>query len=239
MSVFRKIISILSLAVLLQGCLFRPQAADNGRQTVDSESPTATADIPSPAIQDSTPLASPPPTLAPTAVVILPTPLPSVTITAATGNIFIRRGPGLPYNPIGVLSKGASARVIAQDVLSDWVQINIPDSETTGWVSIQTMYSKVDGDLSQLPDFTFTDWPLPAYIKNCTEHDMFIAPGEIYLSSLYTNAQYKNEVQVNPGSYVAYDLFVPGEPEAQEIEIREGVTAYITINGLGEEHKCP
>lgn len=237
MSVFRKITSILLLAFLLQGCLFRPQTVDSRPQTVDTESPTATVESSSPTVQTPTLLASP--TIAPTATVILPTPLPSVTITAATGNIFIRRGPGLPYNPIGVLRKGASAEVIAQDVLSDWVQINIPDSDATGWVSIQTMYSKVDGDLSQLPDFTFTDWPLPAYIKNCTEHDMFIAPGEIYLPSLYTNAQYKNEVQVNPGTYVAYDLFVPGEPEAQEIEIREGVTAYITINGLGVEHKCP
>ncbi len=233
MSVFRKIASILLLAILLQGCLFRPQTVDRGQQPVDNVLPTATVDSPQSTIQDSTPL--PPPTIAPTATVILP----SVTITAATGNIFIRRGPGLPYNPIGVLRKGTSAQIIAQDVLSDWVQINIPDSDATGWVSIQTIYSKIDGDLGQLPDFTFTDWPLPAYIKNCTEHDMFIAPGDIYLPSLYTNAQYKNEVQVNPGSYVAYDLFVPGEPEAQEIEIREGVTAYITINGLGVEHKCP
>ncbi|MBI3150867.1 MAG: SH3 domain-containing protein [Chloroflexi bacterium] len=237
MPAFRKINSILLIAVFLQGCIFRPQITNDRQQTVDVGQQTATVSGPSPTVQTSTPLPSP--TIAPTATVILPTPLPSVTITAATGNIFIRRGPGLEYNPIGVLKKGMSARIIAQDVLSDWVQINIPDSDKTGWVSVQTMFSKVDGDLSQLPDFTFTEWPVPAYIKNCTEHDMFIAPGDIYLPSLYTNSQYLNEVQVNPGTYIAYDLFVPGEPEAQRFEIREGTQAYITINGLGERHKCP
>lgn len=235
MSAFRKITSILLIAVFLQGCLLGQRTVDRGPQTVNTELPTV--DSLRSTIQDSTP--PPSPTMAPTATVILPTPLPFVTITAATGNIYIRRGPGLPYNPIGVLRKGASAQVIAQDVLSDWVQINIPGTDTTGWVSIQTMFSKIDGDLAQLPDFTFTDWPEPAYIKNCTEHDMMIAPGEIYLPSLYANAQYKNEIQVDPGTYIAYDLFVPGEPEAQEFEIREGTQAYITINGLGVEHKCP
>ncbi|MBK8429753.1 MAG: SH3 domain-containing protein, partial [Lewinellaceae bacterium] len=132
----------------------------------------ATASPEAPPSPSATPLS--PPTVAPTATDILPTPQQSVTITAVDGNIFIRRGPGMQYNPVGILIKGTSAQVIAQDVLSDWVQINIPGQDTTGWVSIQTPYSKIDGDLNQLPDFTFTEWPAPAYIKNCTEHDMFI-----------------------------------------------------------------
>ncbi|MDP4029496.1 MAG: SH3 domain-containing protein, partial [Gallionella sp.] len=185
----------------------------------------------------NTPL--PAPTVALTATEIPPTPAPQVTITSVKGNLYIRRGPGLEYNPIAVLNKDTSAEVIASDVLSNWVQVLIPNSEKTGWVSIQTGYSNIDGDLSILPDFTFTDWPAPAYVKNCTEHDMFITPGDIYLPNLRTNAEYKNEVQVNPGNYSAFDLFLPGEPEAQKFEIREGVTAHITINGLGVTHKCP
>ena len=231
MSTFRKISIALSLLLFAQGCLPARVDAPLPTQTV-----TIPLDTPTP-VPSATPL--PPPTVAPTETVIVPTPMPSVTITAVDGNIYIRRGPGLPYNQIGVLYKGTSAQVIAQDVLSDWVQIKVPDAEYTGWVSVQTMFSQVDGDLNQLPDFTFTEWPLPAYIKNCTEHDLFIGPGDIYLASLYTNSIYQNEVQVNPGTYVAYDLFLPDMPEAQTVEVREGMTAYITVNGLGEQHKCP
>ena len=191
----------------------------------------------SPVFLTATPLPSP--TIGPMAVILLPTPQPSVFVTAVDGNLYIRRGPGLPYNPIGFLNEGTSAQIIAQDVLSEWVQIVIPDLNTMGWVSIQTPFSKIDGDLNQLPNFTFLEWPAPAYIKNCTEHDMFLSPGNEYLPSLYTNAQYKNEIQVDPGSYIAYDMFYLEEPEAQRLEVREGVTVYITVNGAGEGHKCP
>lgn len=230
----------LLLIVFVQGCILtggRRQRFNQTEPTLISQATNSSLETPVPS---STATLLSPPTVVPTATVILPAPLPSVTITAVDGNIYIRRGPGLPYNPIGVLAKGASAQVIAQDVLSKWVQINIPNSDnSTGWVSIQTIYSKIDGDLSQVPDFTFTDWPAPAYIKNCTEHDMYIMPGDIYLSSLYTNAKFLNEIQVDPGTYVAYDMFYPDEPEAETFDVREGVTAYITINGSGEGHKCP
>jgi hypothetical protein len=38
----------------------------------------------------------------------------------------------------------------------------------------------------------------------------FSSPAISTLFSLWTNAEYLNEVQVNPGVYTAYDLFVPG-----------------------------
>lgn len=234
MSKFRKALILISIALVAQGCMLT-QTADSGLQTVEDKTPITVNGLPS--TVPNTPL--PAPTIAPTATEISPTPLTKVTITSVKGNLYIRRGPGLEYNPIGVLLENTSTEVIAHDVLSNWVQALIPNSDSTGWVSIQTLYSKIDGDINNLPDFTFTDWPAPAYIKNCTEHDMFIMPGDIYLPNLYTNAEYKNEVQVNPGSYTAFDLFVPGEPEAQKFEIREGVQAYITMNGLGVKHKCP
>lgn len=240
MSTFRKVLIALLLIAFTQGCIL---TGGSGLPTGDVVEPTSQANVVSlntPIPSTATPL--PLPTVAPTATVILPTPLPplpSITITAIDGNLFIRRGPGMPYNPIGFLRKGVSAQVIAVDVLSNWAQINVPDMDTTGWVYLHTPYSKIDGDLSQLPDFTFTEWPAPAYIKNCTEHDMYIMPGDIYLYSLYTNAKYKNEVQVDPGTYVAYDMFYPDEPEAQTVDVFEGTTGYITINGSGEGHKCP
>lgn len=237
MSIFRKVSITLLLLVFAQGCVFMPAGGPRFSEVEPTLTLQAAISMNTPIPPSATPLPSP--TIVPTATIIVPTPLPPVTITAVDGNIYIRRGPGLPYNQIGVLRKGMSAQIIARDILSNWVQINIPGSDATGWVSIQTMYSRVDGDMNQLPDFTFTEWPAPAYIKNCTEHDMFVVPGNIYLYSLYTNAQYKNEVQVDPGTYTAYDMFLPDEPLAQTLEVREGVTGYITINGLGEGHKCP
>ena len=50
----------------------------------------------------------------------------------------------MPYNPIGVLYKGTSADVIARDVLSKWVQVVIPNSDETGWVSIQTRIFQIE-----------------------------------------------------------------------------------------------
>jgi hypothetical protein len=239
MSTFKKVLISLLLIVFIQGCFL----TGGGRQQISQTEPTQTVQATSSSLDTQVPASSPtplpPPTVAPTATVILPTPLPSVSITAMDGNIYIRRGPGMPYNPIGFLRKGETAQVIASDVLSNWVQINIPNLDTTGWVYIHTDYSRIDGDLSSVPDFTFTEWPAPAYIKNCTEHDMFITPGNIYLPSLYTNAKYLNEVQVDPGTYIAYDMAYFDEPEAQTLDIFEGVTGYITINGHGEGHKCP
>ncbi|MFN8382872.1 MAG: SH3 domain-containing protein [Anaerolineales bacterium] len=239
MSTFRKVLISLLLIIFIQGCIL----TGGRRQQFSRTEPTLTLQAAA-VLQDTAtvlpttaPLAAP--TVAPTATVILPTSLPSVTVTASDGNLYIRRGPGLAYDAVGFLMKGVSAQVIGQDVLSKWVQINIPDSGATGWVSIQTPFSKINGDISQVPNFTFTEWPEPAYLKNCTEHDMFIVPGNIYLYSLYTNPKYLNEVQVDPDTYTAYDMFYPDEPEAQMLQVHEGMTGYITINGVGEGHKCP
>ncbi|MCQ3939051.1 MAG: hypothetical protein DPW18_18685 [Chloroflexi bacterium] len=227
----RRVFYIFILALFIQGCFFTP-AMDDRPQTMEQTSaayrPTPTA--------SSTPLPSP--TVVPAAGTALPT-LQPVTITAVGGNLYIRRGPGMEYDRIGVLKKGSSAQVIGRDVLSRWVQVNVPGSDRTGWVSIMTDLSRIDGDLNPIPDFTFTDWPQPAYIKNCTEHDLYIMPGEIYLYNLYTNSKYLNEAQVNPGVYTVYDLFVPGEPEIETVDVREGMTVYITVNGLGVKHNCP
>ncbi|MCE9645302.1 MAG: SH3 domain-containing protein [Chloroflexi bacterium] len=164
------------------------------------------------------------------------TELPGVTIQVVKGNIFIRRGPGLAYNPIGVLYKNTETKVIARDVLNRWVQVVIPNSDMTGWVSIQTEYSKLNGELDSLPDIIQTEWPIPAYLRNCTHHDMYIMPGEITLPSLLMYPD--NEVWLNPGSYTVQDLLVPGKPEVLDFEIREGMKIDINNDGAGEHRKC-
>ena len=207
---------------------------DDGQQaviataTVEQSLPTDAVTLPA--------TATPGPTSQPEAA---PEPLPSVRIIAAEGNLYIRRGPGTEYNQVGILKKGESARVMGRDVLSKWVQVNIPGTEVTGWVSLLTPFTKLEGDLSDIESFTFTDWPLPAYIKNCTEHDLLIGPNELYLYNLYTNGKYLNEVQVDPGRYDIYDLFIDGEPKIQTLDVREGDIIYITVDGSGTEHLCP
>jgi hypothetical protein len=200
-----------------------------------------------PPVQDVAPIAEEtdapptrmPATSTPVPIEVLPTStsLPGVIITAIKGNLFIRRGPDMAYNPVGVLYKGTSAKAIAQDVLSDWVQIIIPGSQNTGWVSIQTRYSKVDGDMRSLPGFTQTEWPIPAYLRNCTAHEMYILPGEITLPS-YLDAP-ENETWLYPGIYTVYDLEVVDYPEVLNVEIREGLEIEIEIDGLSAKRKCP
>lgn len=222
--------------ILTQGC-FRGQGGSVLIATTEEAVVRATTFTPAP------PTFTPPPSPTPasTAVEVSPTPEPSanVTVTAVRGNLYIRRGPGTPYDRIGVLSKGESAQVIGRDLLSKWAQIQIPGSdEVTGWVSLLTEFTEIQGDLSQVSSFTFTDWPLPSYIENCTEHDLLILPNELYLYSLYTNDKYLNEIQVDPGTYSIKDLFVDGEPVYMTVDVREGQTIYITENALDETHKC-
>lgn len=225
----------LLFVFLLQACmqvrLDAPLALPTARdiETVTTEEQAGTLATPTAKIEIP----------AATATEVFPTPtvLPKVTISAVKGNLFIRRGPDMAYNPISVLYKDTSAAVIRRDVLSKWVQITIPNSKNTGWVSIQTAYSKVDGDLKALPEFTPTDWPIPAYLRNCTHHQMYILPSEIILPSSFGYPE--NETWLYPGSYTVHDIDVPGEPEVLQFDIREGITVDIKIDGLGEHRKCP
>ena len=233
---FRKIYILFLFVILTQGCVRARLAVPRGLPTAqDMEAlvtETIIGSLPTPTTQNTK-------TPVPTATEVVPTEtsLPKVTISAVKGNLYIRRGPGMPYNPVGVLYKGTSADVIARDVLSKWVQITIPNSDETGWVSIQSEYSKLNGEYDSLPDFTFTDWPAPAYLYNCTEHDMYIMPGEILLTSYFTNPN--NQVWLNPGTYTVYDATMPDLPEVTTVDIREGADDAILYDGSGNHHKCP
>ena len=162
----------------------------------------------------------------------------SVKIRAVKGNLFIRRGPDMAFNPVDVLYKESSADVIARDALSNWVQIMIPNSTKTGWVSVQTKYSELDGDISGLPQVSITEWPVPAYLRNCTFHRMYILPSQIYLTSSLGYPE--NEVWLYPGSYTVYDLDAASDPvELLEVTIREGSDVEIREDASGDHHLCP
>lgn len=227
---YRNIFFILAFAMMTQSCGFLRSnlPALPTPQTIETVSEeAATLEVtPTKTVEPTTPTA----TLVPTQT------LSVVTIRAVNGNVNIRRGPSLAYNPISVLYKDTSARVIARDVLTKWAQIELPDSDETGWISLLTDYATVEGDLGSLPGFTTTDWPVISYVKNCTYHDMYIMPGGITLPSSYQTPE--NEIVLNPGHYLVFDLEMPDLPEVKSFDIREGQEIEINNDGAGEHRKC-
>lgn len=165
--------------------------------------------------------------------------MPSKTVvTAEKGNVFIRRGPDLGYNAVSVLMDGQSARALARDVLAKWVQIPIPGHpQETGWISIQTRFVAVSGDIMKLPEVMPTDWPVLASLRNCTYHYMEANPGGIVIPAV--NNFPDNDVQINPGIYTIRDIEVDGSPEVMEVEIKEGSEIDILYDGDGDRKKCP
>ncbi|MGZ6317131.1 MAG: hypothetical protein ACXWNQ_07715, partial [Anaerolineales bacterium] len=162
----------------------------------------------------------------------------TVTVAAQKGNLFIRRGPNQAFNPVSVLMQGQSEPALARDVLSTWVQIPLPGNpQKSGWVSVQTAYSHLTGDIMTLPEITPTDWPALAFLRNCTYDDMVTDPGGIVIPSLDNFPA--NEVQVDPGSYRIHDTAVDGSPEVLKVELREGSAIDIRVDGNGEKRKCP
>ncbi len=162
----------------------------------------------------------------------------TVMVRATNGNVFIRRGPDLGFNPISVLMEGQSADAMARDVLGDWLQVPLPGKPNqTGWVSIQTQFTTVSGDLKVLPEIQPTYFPVPASLRNCTHHQMLITPGNITLPAVDNFPA--NDVQVNPGAYVILDTDVDGSPEVLKVQVSEGSAVDVHLDGSGEKRKCP
>lgn len=162
----------------------------------------------------------------------------TVMVSAVKGNLFIRRGPDMAFNPVGALMDGQSAIATGRDPLSKWLQIPIPGQDgKTGWVSIQTVYSSVTGDVASLPEVTPTVWPALAFIQNCTSDQMEVDPGAIVLPSYAYFPD--NRIQINPGIYTVHDTSVSGSPEVMNVEIKEGSEIDVIRDGNGNKSKCP
>ena len=159
-------------------------------------------------------------------------------ISASGGNLFIRRGPHLAFNPISVLFDGKSANAIGRDVLARWLQVVLPeDAGSTGWISIQTRYSVLEGSARQLPVVPPHECPLAAYLINCTAHEMLIRPGDVVVPSVLDFPA--NEVVFFPGVYTIHDLGVDDLPEVQSAFLSEGSQVEIRMDGLGGRRHCP
>jgi hypothetical protein len=160
-----------------------------------------------------------------------------VTVTAVDGNLFIRRGPHLAFNSIGVLSEGETLVVTGRDVLAHWVRVALPSPQgASGWISIQTRFSVLHGEATDLEAVETVDWPAGASARNCTHHPLVVQPGETVLMPVDQFPD--NEVALYPGEYTAYDLDVEGEPEVLSFSLREGATVEVIDDGSGERTEC-
>jgi uncharacterized protein YgiM (DUF1202 family) len=170
-----------------------------------------------------------PATLAPQPIA---SPLPDgVTVTAATGNLFIRRGPGSTYNIIAGLSKGVTAKAAGRNEKNDWLAIEIPNANgKVGWISMGTSYTQLNGSMQSLSLYPF-DAAKAAYLQNCTLHDMTTRPGQWNLPA-------KTTQKVNPGEYQILDMST-GQNVVMDADLKEGNTISIKKDGSGVSHGCP
>jgi hypothetical protein len=237
MKMYRILIVVL-LALALGAC---GNATPNGEDALPSGNASGTASTNTPSSAPVEQFSNLPytttPSLISTATMSSTPRHPKIVVTAVKGNVFIRRGPDLAYNAVSVLMDGQSAEALTRDVLGKWLQISIPGHpKETGWISIQTRFVTVSGDIMKLPEVMPTDWPVLASLRNCTYHYMEANPGGIVIPSVYNFPD--NDVQINPGVYTIHDIEVDGSPEVMQVEIKEGAEIDIRDDGDGDHKKC-
>lgn len=148
----------------------------------------------------------------------------------------MRRGPSLAYNYIDVLYEGDEVNVIGRDRISRWLMIELPSRPGIyGWVTTETVYSTVNGDVSSLP-FVEAKPAAAAFIRNCTKHKLWILPADVELLDKF-NEPY-NEERFDVGAYQVYDLENPDGKVIQDVTLSEGKTVDITKDWAGEKSKC-
>lgn len=232
MKSFLNSLTLILAAIILTACNLPAAIGEPAAVPTNTPPPPPTA-IPAETSMEPTPIPPtdtplPEPTLTPTSS--------AVTITAATGNLNIRRGPGTYYNVITSMTQGQSATAVGRDAPGYWLYISIPSNPSAyGWISTQTPYSTIQGDANLLPIMT-APAPLPAYIRNCTFHPMIINSGGIVLPP-QTSAP-ANSAQFTPGAYTATDQSVMGATP-KELTLNEGSTVDITVDGLNNVYACP
>jgi len=163
---------------------------------------------------------------------------PIVTITVVNGDLSIRTGPDLSFDAIAKLKGGEIVTALARSIMDGWVQIQIP-SQTgkTGWISIKTNYSIVNGNVLDLPRIDIVEWNVGSYLRNCTPHQVIVRPGDKILQP--TGDSVENRVWFSPGSYSVYDLDVPGQPVVANLRVLEHSEYSIRKDGNGQRWDCP
>ncbi len=226
---------LLILAIAVQGCGTAPSPQTPAVQT---SRPVAT-DVP------ATPTPMPVATVdlkktaVPSAEPVVPSPtLPVVMVTAVNGNLSIRSGPDESFDAIAVLKKGETVQALARSILDGWVQVPVPSMPgRTGWVSLLTNYSQVDGYVLDLPKIDIVEWPVGSYLINCTSHQLLVKPLETALPPVSQSPG--NRVWFPPGFYSVYDTEVAGQPEVLQVQLGGHTEVKIRRDGNGLRSECP
>jgi len=218
---------ILTLAVAIQACSAAPTpspaAAKAAPQSQPSAVETPTADVQTVSLAQ---IPSPTVSVVPSAI------SPTVTVTVVNGDLSIRTGPDLSFDAIAKLQDGETVTVLARSIMDGWVQIEIPSrAGETGWISIQTNYSIVTGNLLDLPRIDAVEWNVGSYLINCTPHQMIVKPGNTIL-------QPQSRVWFMPGTYSVYDLDVDGQPVAANLTVLEHSEYNIRKDGTRKQWTC-
>ena len=160
----------------------------------------------------------------------------TVRVTIEGGNLFVRRGPGLEYNSVGVLYDGQTVIATGRDRISRWIRIALPAKPgTEGWITTETKYTLIDGDIPNLP-YIQTEPARPAFIRNCTGHELWVYPPGVQL--LDESESPYNEEQFSVGIYQIYDAENPENEPIEEVDLSEGETVDIRYDWTGERSKC-
>ena len=232
MTRFSKIYPVVLILVLFcQAC-----SADQPTDSAGAENQPATVE----------PTSSPVPpvvvetTKTPTPIAEI-TPFPTsaeITITAVEGDIAIRTGPDMTFDAIAKLQNGEAATVLARSIMDGWVQIEIPSQAgETGWISVDTNYSIVNGNLLDLPRIDTVEWNVGSYLINCTPHQMIVKPGDVILASV--DDAPANRLWFSPGLYSVYDLDVTGQPVAANLSVTGHREFHILKDGTRTQWACP
>jgi hypothetical protein len=152
------------------------------------------------------------------------------------GSLNVRRGPGLAYDTVAAFDTGQTTEPVGRDANGEWLQVELPGSTGVyGWVYSKAPTVGVSGDPLTLPEAAFNE-AVPAYVRNCTSHQISLLPGEIILESIAQ--QPANRVQVNPGFYEVVDLTLDSA-SVTTLSVTEGSELTITQDGNGVNYTCP
>ncbi|HEY5984220.1 MAG TPA: SH3 domain-containing protein [Anaerolineales bacterium] len=231
----RQVIALMLISAAIMSCNLQAAAPSAAAQATGTAPSTATvADTPA-----SAPTQSPVSPVAIEAVTSTATstqgPPPVVTVSAVGGRLNVRRGPGPEYNTVGALREGQSSVATARNSDGSWVLINTPNtSKSLGWITLKTKYTSVGGTVEALPVMA-VEAAVPAYVRNCTPHEMMLNPGGSILPDRSTSPD--NQLQIAPGDYTVMDWTT--ETDLGSISIFEGTTVDIKQDSSGTNFVCP
>lgn len=162
-------------------------------------------------------------------------PPPTVLVSASGGRLNVRRGPGPEYDTVGAFLDGQSTTVTGRNSDGSWVLINVPNtSRSLGWITVKTKYTTVTGDVAGLPPIVVSP-AVPAYIRNCTPHEMLVNPGGLIV--LERSNDPENKLQFFPGEYTVIDQTT--EADVGGVTVFEGKTVDIKKDSSGKSYTCP